>query len=176
MNETANPHKIHIDIEFKDYLPPILADETRIRQVITNLLKNANKTHFRGGKIGINVVEKNNDLQITVWDTGIGIASKDFGKLFQPFNDSKMQKYKTFLEQDWVLNLSKDLVELHGGHIWVESELGKGSKFTFTIPRENNLNSPSGDKLIRTLIPIELNGDCQRCEINIETIPKIIEC
>jgi len=73
-------------------------------------------------------------IEISVEDTSIGIAEKDMDKLFQPFAQIESPLTKTREGTGLGLNISKKFVELHGGRIWVESEVGKGSRFIFTIP------------------------------------------
>ncbi|MEW6109305.1 MAG: ATP-binding protein [Nitrospirota bacterium] len=73
-------------------------------------------------------------IEITVEDTGIGISEEDRKKLFQPFQQLETKLSKKYEGTGLGLNLCKKFVELHGGKIWVESEVGKGSKFVFMIP------------------------------------------
>ncbi|MBI4843705.1 MAG: PAS domain-containing sensor histidine kinase, partial [Nitrospirae bacterium] len=75
-----------------------------------------------------------NFVEISVEDTGIGIASEDMEKLFQPFQQIESHLTKKFEGTGLGLSLCKQFVELHGGKIWVESEVGKGSRFVFTLP------------------------------------------
>jgi PAS domain S-box-containing protein len=112
------------------------ADERRLKQILVNLLSNAIKFTPEGGKIGLEVVgdEMQQVVHFTVWDTGIGIAQEDMRWLFQPFVqlDSSLgrQQGGTGLG----LSLVSRLVELHGGGILVESEVGQGSRFTVSLP------------------------------------------
>ncbi|MEK6689765.1 MAG: ATP-binding protein, partial [Nitrospirota bacterium] len=77
-------------------------------------------------------------IEISVADTGIGISPDDQKRLFQPFQQLETTLSKKYPGTGLGLNLSKKLVELHGGWIWVESEVGKGSRFTFVIPMRQN--------------------------------------
>jgi len=77
-------------------------------------------------------------IEITVEDTGIGIAPEDMEKLFQPFQQIETVLTKKYAGTGLGLNLCKKFVELHGGRIWVESEVGKGSRFVFAIPISQN--------------------------------------
>ncbi len=114
---------------------PVLADKAMISTVLRNLISNAVKFNAPGGKIAITVIHKQNELEITVRDNGVGIEKDDIGKLFridQSFSTKGTQNEKgTGLG----LILSKEFVEKHGGRIWVESEPEKGSEFHFTLPR-----------------------------------------
>jgi signal transduction histidine kinase len=108
-------------------------DERRIRQVIFNLLSNAVKFTPAGGAVDVNAGRVNGEVRVSVADTGPGIASEDCERIFEEFQQTEAgieQREGTGLG----LALSKRLVELHGGRIWVESEPGKGSTFVFTLP------------------------------------------
>lgn len=106
-----------------------------------NLLSNAVKFTAKNGTITINVKLVEQYVQIGVSDTGIGIKSEDIDKLFKPFFQLDSSYSRRYEGTGLGLVLTKHLVELHGGKIWVESDYGKGSTFTFTLPvklRENN--------------------------------------
>jgi signal transduction histidine kinase len=108
-------------------------DERRIRQVIFNLLSNAVKFTPAGGAVDVNAAQVNGEVRVSVADTGPGIAYEDCERIFEEFQQTEAgikQREGTGLG----LALSKRLVELHGGRIWVESEPGKGSTFVFTLP------------------------------------------
>jgi signal transduction histidine kinase len=111
----------------------VKGDERRIRQVIFNLLSNAVKFTPAGGAVDVNAAQVDGEVRVSVADTGPGIASEDCERIFEEF-----QQTEAGIEQGegtgLGLALSKRLVELHGGRIWVESELGKGSTFVFTLP------------------------------------------
>src|SRR4029453_9638334 len=111
----------------------VAGDERRIRQVIFNLLSNAVKFTPAGGAVDVNAARVDGEMRVSVADTGPGIASEDRERIFEEFQQTEAgidQREGTGLG----LALSKRLVELHGGRIWVESELGKGSTFHFTLP------------------------------------------
>ena len=108
-------------------------DERRIKQVIFNLLSNAVKFTPSGGEIDVSAIRDNGEIRISVADTGPGIAVEDQERIFEEFQQTEAgveQREGTGLG----LALSKRLVELHGGRIWLESELGHGSTFSFTLP------------------------------------------
>jgi len=119
------------------------ADELRIKQILVNLLTNAIKFTPEGGTIGLEVNgdAEHQALDFIVWDTGIGIAREDLERLFQPFVqlDSKLSRH--YEGTGLGLALVYRLVELHGGSIAVESDVGKGSRFTVALPWQEVDNS-----------------------------------
>lgn len=114
-------------------LPPAEGDERRITQVLLNLVGNAIK--FTGaGEIAINVALADETFQIAVSDTGPGIAAADQQLVFEEFRQLDSSSTRTKGGTGLGLAISKKIIELHGGRIWVESELGAGSTFHFTLP------------------------------------------
>jgi signal transduction histidine kinase len=110
-----------------------VGDERRIRQVVINLLSNAVKFTPAGGSIDVSASRVDGEVRVSVADTGPGIAPEDQQRIFEEFQQAeagKEQREGTGLG----LALSKRLVELHRGRIWVDSGLGRGSTFTFTLP------------------------------------------
>jgi len=108
-------------------------DERRIKQVIFNLLSNAVKFTPAGGEVDVSATQVNGEVRVSVADTGPGVAPEDWDRIFEEFQQSETgigQREGTGLG----LALSKRFVELHGGRIWLESELGRGSTFTFALP------------------------------------------
>jgi signal transduction histidine kinase len=119
----------------------VLADRGRIRQVLLNLLSNAIKFTPDGGRIAVVAAPANGDgadsaeVRIAVTDTGIGIAPEDQPKLFKEFSQLDASASRKYEGTGLGLALSRRLVELHGGTIGIDSEMGKGSTFWFTLPR-----------------------------------------
>jgi signal transduction histidine kinase len=112
-------------------LPKVSADRDRIFQVLQNLVGNAIKFTPEGGRITLRVEPRDEDVVFSVSDTGPGIAEEDLEHIFDPYWRPKMQaKAGAGLG----LSISRGIVEAHGGRIWAESEVGKGSTFHFTIP------------------------------------------
>jgi GAF domain-containing protein len=134
VRERATKHGINLDVTIDERLGEFVGDERKIKQILLNLLSNAVKFTPEGGRIGINARQADGAVEISVSDTGIGIAPQDQAKIFEEFRqvggDYAHKKEGTGLG----LTLAKKFVELHGGRIWVESEVGKGSTFTFTLP------------------------------------------
>ena len=112
-------------------------DERRIKQVIFNLLSNAVKFTPAGGEVDVSATRLNGEVRVSVADTGPGIAPEDLERIFEEFQQSEtggVQHEGTGLG----LALSKRFVELHGGRIWLESEVGRGSTFTFALPTRSS--------------------------------------
>ena len=124
-------------LDVPETITTVKADPVRITRVISNLVDNAIKYSPEGGEIKISVRRENDHILVEVSDHGIGISVDDQAKLFQSFQ--RLEVYSKYLIQGVGLGLRvcKILVESHGGKIWVESELGKGSTFFFTIPINN---------------------------------------
>ncbi len=115
----------------------VTGDERRIRQVIFNLLSNAVKFTPAGGTVDVRATQVDGEMRVSVADTGRGIAAEDHERIFEEFQQAEAgaeQREGTGLG----LALSKRLVELHGGRIWVDSEPGKGSTFVFTLPARSS--------------------------------------
>jgi PAS domain S-box-containing protein len=108
------------------------ADEVRVKQVLYNLLSNAIKFTGREKRIGVEAHAQETELQITVWDEGIGIPGDDLGKIFEPYTQSRAAQRGEGTGLG--LAIVKRLVELHGGFISVESTPGVGSRFTVRLP------------------------------------------
>ena len=134
--EKAMKHGIKLKAEIEEGIGDIEADERKIKQVIFNLLSNAFKFTPEGGSVRVSArpIPDSDFIEISVEDTGIGISAEDQKMLFQPFQQLETSYTKKYAGTGLGLNLCKKFVELHGGKIWVESEVGKGSKFVFTIP------------------------------------------
>lgn len=106
----------------------------KLKQILFNLLSNAVKFTSTAGAVNVSAVRDGDFIEITVADTGIGIREEDIPKLFQAFTQLESVYTKGFEGTGLGLALTRQLVELHGGRIWMESEFGKGSRFSFTIP------------------------------------------
>jgi signal transduction histidine kinase len=115
-------------------LPPIRADRARLTQVLTNLLGNANKYTPEGGSIGVHSEVHNGCVLCSVRDTGIGISPQHQKQLFRKFFRADDEYVREVEGTGLGLSIAKSIVELQGGEMWVESELGKGSVFNFTVP------------------------------------------
>jgi CheY-like chemotaxis protein len=112
----------------------IMADQRKLKQVMFNLLSNAIKFTPTGGTVCVSCVKERDSLVITVADSGMGVRKEDIPKLFQPFTQLESVYTKKYEGTGLGLALTRRLVELHGGRIWVKSTFGTGSRFSFTIP------------------------------------------
>ena len=133
VRERAMQDGVHVTLATNPDVDVVSGDERRIRQVIFNLLSNAVKFTPAGGAVDVRTTRANGEVSISVADTGPGIGAGDLRRVFEEF-----QQTEAGIERGegtgLGLALSKRLVELHGGRIWVDSELGRGSTFVFTLP------------------------------------------
>src|SRR5262244_2366955 len=134
VRERAVKHGITLDVDVDERLGEYMGDERKIKQILLNLLSNAVKFTPEGGRISISANKTDNGAEISVSDTGIGIAPEDRAKIFEEFRQVGRDYAHKGEGTGLGLTLAKKFVELHGGKIWVESEVGKGSSFTFTLP------------------------------------------
>ena len=163
--------------EIPDQLPAVIGDENRIQQILHNFIGNAIKFSERGEIIlSANVIEVSPNLPqltITVSDPGIGIPQEKFIDIFKSFEQVDASTAREYGGTGLGLGITKQLVELHGGKIWVESEIGKGSRFTFTLPITD-----VKDETLRVTNPIpnalEAYGDLPLSE-SLENNPLSIE-
>jgi signal transduction histidine kinase len=130
----AERKELTLTVDVPDGLPSVWGDRGRLIQLLTNLMSNACKYTPGGGRVGITARQINGQVQIDVMDTGIGISRQDqeqiFGRFFRADNPLIREIGGTGLG----LSIAKSIVSLHGGRIWVDSELGRGSTFSFTLP------------------------------------------
>jgi signal transduction histidine kinase len=134
IRERAQKHEIALGIDADPNLGEITADERKFKQILLNLLSNAVKFTPDGGRIDVKARRAADHVVVGVHDTGIGIAAEDQEAVFEEFRQVG-RNYTNKQEGTGLgLALTRKFVELHGGRIWLESEPGKGSTFTFTIP------------------------------------------
>ena len=115
-------------------LTPLLVDRTRIAQVITNLVENATKFSPEGSLINIKVIPAENGVIFSVTDRGEGISEETMRNLFDRFYQAERVVSGKTRGTGLGLAICKGIVEAHGGSIWVESRVGKGSTFSFSLP------------------------------------------
>jgi signal transduction histidine kinase len=134
VRERAQRHAIALSLDIDPVVGELRADERKFKQILVNLLSNAVKFTPDGGRVALRARPVECGLEVSVSDTGIGIAPEDQEKVFEEFRQVGGD-YKTKQEGTGLgLALARRFVELHGGVISVQSELGKGATFTFTIP------------------------------------------
>ena len=136
VRERAVKHGITLDVDVDDRLGEYVGDERKIKQILLNLLSNAVKFTPEGGRICITANKTDNGAEISVSDTGIGIPPAEQPTIFDEFRQVGGEYAHKKEGTGLGLTLAKKFVELHGGKIWVESEVGKGSTFTFTLPEK----------------------------------------
>jgi signal transduction histidine kinase/CheY-like chemotaxis protein len=134
---------LSFEIDLPQNLPEIFVDHTRIRQVILNLVSNSLR-YTDHGKVVISArLDKEGEILFSVQDTGIGISQDDIPKIFEDFhqvgNDTWRKREGTGLG----IPISRRFIELHGGRLWVESQVGKGTYFYFTLPSSGMQRNPS---------------------------------
>ncbi|MBF0329232.1 MAG: PAS domain S-box protein [Nitrospirae bacterium] len=134
-------HQVKINVEIEpDVTDNLCADYKRLKQILYNLLSNALKFTPKGGQVTVRAKNTSKDyVEISVEDTGIGIKEDDIPKLFREFVQLDSSYTRKHEGTGLGLALSKNLIELHGGKIWVESEFGKGSRFIFTLPLKQKI-------------------------------------
>ena len=134
VRERASRHGITLQLDIDPRLGEQVGDERKVKQVLLNLLSNAVKFTPEGGRISLKASRIDDAVEIAVTDTGIGIAPGDQAAIFEEFRQVGSDETRKQEGTGLGLTLAKKFVELHGGKIWVESELGRGSTFTFTLP------------------------------------------
>jgi len=133
VRERAVSHGIRLDLVV-DEIDVISADERKVKQIVFNLLSNAIKFTPDGGTISVIGGLDGDHARVSVRDSGIGIATADQARIFEEFRQAAQRSDASAQGTGLGLTLTKAFVELHGGRIWVESEIGKGSTFSFTLP------------------------------------------
>ena len=130
----AMRHGITLTQTVDERLGDIVADERKVKQILLNLLSNAVKFTPEGGRVGLSATAADGGLTIAVTDTGVGIAPEDQAAIFEEFRQVGLDDARRQEGTGLGLTLAKKFVELHGGRIWVQSQVGQGSTFSFTLP------------------------------------------
>ncbi len=126
--------KIALEMQAPEKVPPVIGDPGRLKQVLMNLIGNAIKYTPEGGHVWIRISSEDGRLLTSVQDTGIGISPHDQKQIFHKFYRVRTEETAHVEGTGLGLSIARSIVERHGGRIWVESELGKGSTFFFTLP------------------------------------------
>jgi signal transduction histidine kinase/CheY-like chemotaxis protein len=151
VRERALKERILLSLEVDPQVGMLDADRLRFRQVVLNLLSNAVKFTPAGGRVGVRASIRDQDLIVEVVDTGPGVAVEDRQRIFDSFQQGARHAEQT--EGTGLgLTLSKQILELHGGRIWVESETGQGSTFGFALP------AGAGEPALTSLPPAGLDS------------------
>lgn len=148
VRERAGLHGIAVTLEVEDGVDEIESDELRLKQVLVNLLSNAVKFTPDGGHVAVSARRVDDDLEVTVTDDGAGIAPEDRERIFESFQQGRRGPQR---EEGTGLGLTlcRRIVSLLGGRMWLESELGDGSTFGFTVPMRRPAEeqpAPPGDE------------------------------
>jgi len=131
---SAQEKNLYVSVDLQGSLPDIAADRRRLAEVLQNLLDNAIQYTPSGGKIKVSAVSDGEEVTFTVSDTGIGIPKVDQPRIFERFYRVDVARSREVGGTGLGLSIAKHLVEAHGGRIWVDSEVGQGSHFHFTVP------------------------------------------
>jgi PAS domain S-box-containing protein len=148
------------DISMKYIVEPelsVYADRLRFKQVIYNLISNAIKFTSKGRSVAVSAVKAGDSVRVSVSDTGIGISEENQKLLFQPFRQVDSSINRQYEGTGLGLALVRKFVDLHGGRVWVESETGKGSTFTFELPlkyRKLSETCVSGPGISEKAVPL----------------------
>jgi signal transduction histidine kinase len=136
VREKASTNGVVLALDLDPSVDLVYGDERRIRQVVFNLLSNAVKFTPEGGRVNVSTLREDGAVRVAVTDTGPGIPSADQERIFEEFQQARAADGERPEGTGLGLALTRSLVELHGGRIWVESEPGRGSTFAFTLPAE----------------------------------------
>ncbi len=145
VRERANQHGLAVELTVADDVTTIVADELRFRQVVLNLVSNAVKFTPDGGRVDVRAWIEEDELSVTVTDTGVGIAEADRERIF----DSFQQGGRGVTREEGTglgLTLCRRIVELFGGRLWLETELGVGSTFGVALPVRPEPQAASRDR------------------------------
>lgn len=154
----VNEKLVSLKNEIDDHIPPVAGDKNRLQQIMHNLVGNAIK-FTEQGSVTLSALEQNGMVEITVTDTGIGIPAHKLEDIFKSFEQVDASTERTYSGTGLGLSITKQLVELHGGKVWVESQESQGSRFTFSLPVSPKalraLMVDSNEKLLRVRTYIE---------------------
>lgn len=134
VKEKAAGHSITLTLDVDRQLNVFIGDQRKFKQILLNLLSNAMKFTPDGGRVSVSAKRKDGSMEVSVSDTGLGIAAENQAAIFEEFRQVSDGKAEKSEGTGLGLAITKKFVELHGGRIWVESSPGKGSTFTFSLP------------------------------------------
>ncbi|WP_284141612.1 ATP-binding protein [Virgibacillus sp. LDC-1] len=151
---------VHIIKKMDKNLPPIRADENRLQQILYNLLDNAIK-YTESGEVTVSAVTENDEVKLSVSDTGVGISNEELTTIFKPF-----QQGNTSDGIGIGLSITKQLVELHGGRLTVETQIGKGTTFTVILP----VYAKRPNHLVEAAFTVEAIHNLQPNQLDVEVV------
>jgi signal transduction histidine kinase/CheY-like chemotaxis protein len=155
-----NTKGLYLRVELPETLPQVFCDQTRIRQVIINLLSNAGRFTTRGG-VTVSCQEEKDHLVVSVADSGPGIAEEDQKRIFEPFQQADNSIRRNYGGSGLGLTISKQFVELHGGKMGLASQPNQGTTFFFTLPLNPSLDEEEAhaqQRVRRGLVPDDETG------------------
>jgi two-component system phosphate regulon sensor histidine kinase PhoR len=130
----AEPKQIALEVQLPPGLPSVRGDSNRLQEVLQNLLDNAVQYTPLGGRIEVSAIGKDSQCVVTVADTGIGIPQAEQERIFERFYRVDAARSREAGGTGLGLSIARHIVDAHGGKLWVESEVGEGSRFHFSIP------------------------------------------
>ena len=134
VRERAHRHNLQLKSSIAPDISDMVADERKLKQILINLLSNAVKFSHPGGWVLVSASRGTSEIMISVKDSGVGVAPKDQAAIFDEFHQLKTTGSAKQEGTGLGLTLAKRFTELHGGRIWIESDIGQGANFTFTLP------------------------------------------
>jgi signal transduction histidine kinase/ActR/RegA family two-component response regulator len=139
VRERAALHRIRLNLDVGPDVGTVQGDERKVKQVVFNLLSNAVKFTPDSGQVEVLARRLEGEVRVAIRDTGVGIAAEDQSRIFEEFQQVSGGATSTHEGTGLGLALARKFVELHGGRLWVESEVGAGSTFTFSLPGQATL-------------------------------------
>jgi two-component system, OmpR family, phosphate regulon sensor histidine kinase PhoR len=130
----ASEKNLRISVRLPGVLPNVSGDRRRLSEVLQNLIDNAIQYTLPGGQIDVSALVVDDDVVFTVSDTGIGIPKADQPRIFERFYRVDVARSREAGGTGLGLAIAKHIVEVHAGRIWVDSEIGQGSQFHFSVP------------------------------------------
>ncbi len=172
--------RLYLHLDLADNLPQVFCDQTRIRQVIINLLSNAGRFTTQGG-VTLGCVLEQDKLVVSIADTGPGIPAGDQERIFEPFQQLDNSTRRLYGGSGLGLAISKQFIELHGGKMWLDSQVGNGTTFYFSLPLAAHLDQEppfANQRVRRGMIPGDEFGYSLRTRPSkapaIRPIPRIV--
>ncbi|MBI5567939.1 MAG: GAF domain-containing protein [Chloroflexi bacterium] len=162
---------VRLNQDVPDDAPTVMADQTRVRQIMLNLVSNAAKFTEKGS-ITLRVKAYPKEVHISVTDTGIGVAADKLEHIFEEFTQADASTTRRYGGTGLGLAITKKFVEMHKGRIWIESQVGVGSTFTFTLPREQVIEEPEPTVSLPT--DLEARGEGKKLVMCIDDDPGVI--